>query len=123
MGENMLVKALAQYMPMLSGAAKAGKDPALYADLILDQVPPFMYARLQAWLIQDGCLDELGKVSPSVYETAEWWEQLRLRILESLTEGEPDAVRTVQPSTDTDAPAIGAGARVNAVEPGQGARD
>jgi hypothetical protein len=101
---DMILTGLKQYLPMLQSAGQKGSDPALYADLILDQIPPMAYPALRAWLTQAGCLDKIAAIDPSIRQQAPWWESLRAALLEALSEDATDAVRPIQPSPYSDPP-------------------
>jgi hypothetical protein len=102
---DMLADSFKEYIPMLVKAADAGKDPGLYCDLILDQVPRFVYHRVRAWLVKPGCLDDLAKHAPIISESLqqrEWWEALRRMLIDSLNEEIGDAPGSVQPQPHSD---------------------
>jgi hypothetical protein len=102
--DDMFVESFRPYLGMLMKAAAEGKDPALYADLILDQTPVFAYDRLRVWLNKAGCLDDLAKLDQAVYHDRGWWTALRGLLVEALNEELGHAVRPVQSSEDSDPP-------------------
>jgi hypothetical protein len=78
----------------LVGQAKRQKNPELYAEVMLDNLPPFITAeeilqRLQA----PGAVAELAQLNAEVNQHAEWFEDFRQAVVELLTnppEPEPD---------------------------------
>lgn len=107
--DDMLVESFKPYLGMLMKAAEQGKDPGLYSDLILDQIPVFAYDRLRVWLNKAGCLSQLEAASSQTYTTDQraWFESLRGLLLDSLNEELGHGVRTVQPSPNSDPSASG----------------
>ncbi len=105
--DEMLLESFRPYLGMLVKAAAEGKDPALYADLVLDQTPVFAYDRLRTWLLKPGCLDDLAKLDQAVYHDKAWWTALRGTLLDTLNEDLGHAVRPIQPREDPDPPAGG----------------
>lgn len=97
---------------MLLGWAKTGKDPLLYAELVIDNAPE---DRLLAFVNAPDAMEKLIAINPEVANYRPWFETLKNEIL-ALTE--PDD----SPDTDhTDEPLTGEIAE-NAVsgEPGEG---
>lgn len=111
--DDMLIESFKPHLGMLLKAASLDKDPGLYADLILDQVPVFTYDRLRVWLNKPGCLDQLEAVSarPYTHNEREWFKVLAGLLLELLNEGPDHAVRPVQPREDSDPPEGGPATR------------
>lgn len=60
----------------LLGCAKGDKDPSLYADLILDQIPEEMYPEIPALLERPDVVDVFCKVVPAFASYRPWFEQL-----------------------------------------------
>lgn len=75
---NMVLK---MQLGMLVKKAHAGADPALYADLILDNVPE---NQVRAFLLKPSALDELVKINAKVADVRPWFEQLAVEIRAAL---------------------------------------
>jgi hypothetical protein len=103
--DDMLAESFKDYLPLLVKSAHERKDPGLYVDLILDQVPRFAYDRLRTWLLKAGCLNDLAKYAPAISEDPVqriWWEALRVQLIGALNEEIGDAPRNLQPVIDSD---------------------
>jgi len=101
---DMIAESFKEYLPMLVKAAAEKKGPDLYCDLILDQVPGFMYDRLRAWLLKPGCLDALAKHAPIISADPNqrlWWDALRRLLIEALNEELGDAPTPLQSEPDS----------------------
>lgn len=105
----MLAESFKPYLAMLAKAAEHGKDPGLYCDLILDQIPVFAYDRLRVWLSKPGCLDLLEAQGSRAFTLDEraWFDTLRGLLLDALKEEGDDAPRSIQPVVDRHTPAVG----------------
>jgi hypothetical protein len=102
---EMIADSFKEYLPMFIKAASQGKDPALYCDLVLDQVPVFGYDRLRKWLLTAGCLDDLAKLAPIISADPNqrvWWEALRKLLFDAINEELGDAPSDLQPKSHTD---------------------
>ncbi len=74
----------AQVKVLLYQAVKAG-NPALYAALIAENLPPFITAAdLRARLDQPDAIKQLAQLDARVLQHAEWFEQFRLAMLTRL---------------------------------------
>lgn len=105
---DMIVDSFKEYLPMLVKAASEKKDPDLYCDLILDQVPRFAYDRLRVWLLKPGCLDALAVHAPIIAQDPMqrvWWGDLRGLLIEALNEDLGDAPANLQLVPDSVSPA------------------
>lgn len=69
--------------------AAAGKDPELYADLILDQVPTF---QLTTMINSPTLLEDLAKLDPAVNRHQTWFTTLVTIIRDTLENPEEDIV-------------------------------
>ncbi len=70
---------------MLLGWAKQGKDPLLYAELILDNAGE---EKVIAFIEQPDAMEKLISINPEVANFRPWFEQLKAEIL-ALTEPDP----------------------------------
>lgn len=107
---EMLADSFKGFLPMLVKAADEGQDTGLYTDLILAQVPRFMYPRVRKWLVTPGCLDDLAKFAPIIaadIQQRTWWEELRKQIILALNEELGNGDTDLQPKPHTDATAPG----------------
>jgi len=77
-----------RYVAMLVEKALEGSDPALYADLILDNVPEAMIRSV----LSGGIVAVLGAVDARVKDQAEWFEQLGVVLSEALEAQDAHAV-------------------------------
>lgn len=80
-GESNVNTVLKMQLKMLVKKAQAGSDPALYADLILDNIPE---PQVRAFLLQPSALDELVKLNADVATVRPWFEQLAAEITAAL---------------------------------------
>lgn len=80
---------LSYYLGMLVNKAKAGADPSLYADLVLDNVPD---EQLLAWLKRgDNLIDDFIASNPAVAEHRDWFVSLIQSVHEAVaSEQEPE---------------------------------
>lgn len=104
---DMIADSFKEYLPMLVKAASEKKDPDLYCDLVLDQVPRFAYDRLRAWLLKPGCLDALAVHAPIIAQDPMqrvWWEALRRLLIDAISEELGDAPHNLQLVPDSVAP-------------------
>jgi hypothetical protein len=86
---------LRQQTNALVHQAQRDKDPELYAEVMLDNLPPFIDpAELLTRLQQPGAVAELAQLNGAVAQYAEWFEEFRAAAVAILTappEGEPEA--------------------------------
>lgn len=87
---NETMNFLSLQLRFLIAQAKRGADPALYADLIIDQVPE---DKLRAFILASDALDKLTALNSEVSQFLPWFELLGVHIREALTEF-PDPVHT-----------------------------
>jgi hypothetical protein len=71
--------------------ASKNKDPELYAEVMMDNLPPFVteeeiYERMSA----PDAVAQLAKVHPGVAQYAEWFTRFRQAVLDSFDEEAPD---------------------------------
>ena len=76
-----------QYVAMLVKKAVEDSDPALYADLILDNVPEEMIRSVLA----AGIVPTLAAVDARVKDHAEWFESLGATLGEAMTDHAPES--------------------------------
>jgi len=77
-------KAMLGNVKTLIIAAQRGGDPETYADMVLDFLPQEKYMELYNFLIIPDCMDTIIHHVPEVGNHREWFEKLRVGILESL---------------------------------------
>ncbi|MGH3053361.1 MAG: hypothetical protein ACRDL7_00095 [Gaiellaceae bacterium] len=105
--EHMVLTALRAFIPQLLTAATKNSDPSIYIDFILDQVPPLYYDKVKEWLQLPDVMDQLCKAEPGIKFQLEWWNALRLGLIQAITEegGTEEgrnAAGTVQPESALD---------------------
>lgn len=92
----------------LVGQASRGKSAELYAEVMLDNLPPFITPDDIAERIgAPDAIAQLAKLEPRVLQHAAWFEEFRKAVNEYLTDtDEPEApeARTIAPSADLDNP-------------------
>lgn len=90
--ENEDVMLFKYYVNMLVGFAKQGKDPALYADLIADNLSD---EKIMSMLNNPNILNEMAAINSGVIDHRGWFEAviLELRVIMGLTE--PVSINTV----------------------------
>lgn len=73
--------------------AEANRDPAVYAEYLLDEVPEAYYPRLLDSLgaSDQEAVQNFGEYCPQVLDYAEWFKRLAACLREALVEPEPDA--------------------------------
>lgn len=72
--------------------ASRNKDPGLYAEVLLDNLPPFITpALLKDRLTSATAIDDLGKINPDVLKHREWFEKFRREIIVQLRPRPPAA--------------------------------
>ncbi|RJP44496.1 hypothetical protein C4587_01795 [Candidatus Parcubacteria bacterium] len=77
-----------QQIVMLVGKAKQNKDPDLYADLILDNVPPEVIVQQ---LLQPDSLERVFQMVPEARNFQDWFQELQKSLAESINELYPSA--------------------------------
>lgn len=99
---DMIVTQFKTYLPVLLRGASKNTDPAVYVEMILDQVPSMAYDPLRKWLLEPGCLDKLAAIEPGIQFQMDWWQSLQGGLLEALNEELGHGVRSIQPQPDSD---------------------
>jgi hypothetical protein len=84
------------YGQMMVQAASQGKDPALYADLLVDNLPANDAGAVEAFLREEGCLTKLAVIYRPITIQQAWWETFRAEILTAF-----DEKRTAQEPSGT----------------------
>ena len=105
---DMILAQFKSYLPVLLRGASKNTDPALYVDMILDQVPTIAYDPLRKWLLVPGCLDKLAAIEPGIKFQVEWWQSLQGGLIEALNEELGNGLRSIQPEPNTDATTLDA---------------
>jgi len=101
---NMVLR---QQLGFLVKQAESGKNPDLYAELLLDQLGEVV---VLDFIAKPDALDQLGTINPGVMGQRVWFEQLRAAILELTgpdpageTEVEGELIPASQPEAADDA--------------------
>lgn len=102
---EMLADSFKAYIPMMVKAADEKQDPGIYCDLVLANVPGFLYNRVRDWLVKPGCLDDLAKHAPIISADRNqrlWWEALQGMLVSALNEEIGDHGPGVQSQSNSD---------------------
>ena len=90
-GPEMLIQmALKKNMPMLMDKAAKGKDPGLYAEVVLDNIPESFFPQFVRFIAQPDALDKMIAAYPPAAQYREWFAQLREAILADGEESEEE---------------------------------
>lgn len=82
-----LLQWLKQQTVMLCHQAQRGKDPELYAELLLDNLPAGLTEEEMLRRMQSpGAIDDLAQINPNVLHFREWFEEFRLAVIDLLTD-------------------------------------
>lgn len=76
---------LKKYIPIAVNLAVKGKDPELYADLLLDQIPQSFYEEIYNTFSRPDIVDILAKDYPILQPHTEWFKLFVSRVIETLT--------------------------------------
>jgi len=76
---------LQYYIPQLIQLAKADKDPSLYADFVLDQIPENFLDQLYQLLQQPNLIEQLVAVQPEIKNYEQWFKDFIQHGVEALT--------------------------------------
>jgi len=82
------------YLPQLCQLAKFGKDPSLYADLTLDQMPGEHFDSFANLLSDPQLIEKLATVNPEVKNHEQWFKDYIQATKDGITEGETTAPAT-----------------------------
>ncbi|MHB8414599.1 MAG: hypothetical protein ACYDDA_03840 [Acidiferrobacteraceae bacterium] len=81
---------LRQQTAVLCSYAARGKNPGLYAEVLLDNLPDFIDAdELMKRLSEPNAIAQLAQLNPNVAKYQPWFEELRKAIISFLHEDEP----------------------------------
>lgn len=84
-----LLQWMNQQVKLLVYQAARGKSPALYAELFLDNLPPFLTeAQVRERMTSETALDDLAGINAEVLQYRPWFEEFRRAVLE-LIDGPP----------------------------------
>lgn len=83
---DKMAMALKPHLQFLKVQAAKNKDPAFYAEVILDQIPDAYFAQFVDYLSNPDLVDRLVKVDPQVQAFRGWFESLRQNIVQILNE-------------------------------------
>jgi len=87
--ENMFVKmAIAKHFKFLVKQATEQKDPLLYAEVTLDQIPEAYYVKLYDLIEQSNFMDKFAEIEPAVLGHEAWFIDLRNGLLAALSDDE-----------------------------------
>lgn len=87
----MVQQYLQTWVPLLVIKAKADGDPALYAELVLDNMPPDL---VRIMINQPGFLDALTQQFPDIATSRQWFDELLAEMKKQTQDaGENEAVR------------------------------
>ena len=67
-----ILDVVASYLPRLTAAAASGRDPGMYAQVVVDQVPAPFRASLRALVVTPGVVDTLIQRHPPIAEHRDW---------------------------------------------------
>jgi len=73
------------YIPQLIQLAKADKDPSLYADFVLDQIPENFLDQLYQLLQQPNLIEQLVTLQPEIKNHEQWFKDFIQRGVEALS--------------------------------------
>lgn len=76
---------ISKYLPQIISLALSKKDPTLYADVILDQIPESQYDYLYGVVTRPDVIPFLTTLHPGVKEHEAWFLELTKAIREALT--------------------------------------
>lgn len=88
---------LQYYIPQLIQLAKADKDPALYADFVLDQIPENFLDQLYQVLQQPNLIEQLVAVQPEIKNHEQWFKDFIQHGIEALTPEVAEAGENASP--------------------------
>jgi hypothetical protein len=83
--------ALSAHLPTLIKGAQAQSDPGVYAQLVLDQVPPMFLPALLEHLNKPDWFAVLVKIDGRVVPLQDWFEALRNEIVQATSQEAPPA--------------------------------
>lgn len=67
-----ILDVVVSYLPRLTAAAASGRDPGVYAQVVVDQVPVPVRASLRALVVTPGIVDTLLQRYPPMAEHRDW---------------------------------------------------
>ena len=77
---------LRQQLTALIYQANRGSDPSLYADVMLDNLPPYITVdEINQHIGAPTAIDELAKIDARVLTFRDWFEEFRRAVIESLS--------------------------------------
>lgn len=88
---EMQKEALTKQIGMLLIQAKGGADPAAIAEMVVNMTPAEHEERLWNTILPENCVDTMAAAVPEVNEHREWFDNLRIGILDLMSEPEPSA--------------------------------
>lgn len=96
-----LIQWMKQQTVMLCHQASKGKEPALYAELFLDNLPPGLTPEtILAQLEAPDAITKLSQLNANVLKFPEWFEQFRQECIELLTGEDEEAEEAPAPTIE-----------------------
>lgn len=86
----------------LVGLASQGKDPELYAEVLLDQIPEQYIPNLNKFLNDPAYIAKLQEINPGVGNHADWFSDLKTNLLGMLSEPEEDLTTGIETANNQD---------------------
>lgn len=86
----MWLQQLSPHLPMIESWARAGKDPALYADYLLDNIPPGIMLEVEEAAKAPDFVDKLVAVLPMFKPYPAWTKAFLTNIKQTLTQRPPE---------------------------------
>lgn len=87
---NMIQSRLAKDLPYLCKKAWEGKSAELQAALIVEEIDPSYHQLVGNFLLEETWFERLANAEPNITKYREWFEDLRMFILEELGMIEPE---------------------------------
>lgn len=78
-------KMIAPYVPLLVNSASKGSDPGIWAENIIDQIPPQETGNVLTWLQGETWLNDLASIDQRVALQQAWWQELNAILVEMIT--------------------------------------
>lgn len=79
-------KFIAPQVNNLVNLAKAGKDPGLYAEVLIDNLPPTVTEdMINKYLANENIIEDLSKLNPDVKNYADWFNAFKNAVQEIMT--------------------------------------
>jgi len=99
MTKNPVIDMIKPYLSLVVTAASKNADPALYADLVIDNLPADKKDEVISWLSSEQCLKDLVACDNRISLQLSWWNELRQQIIEGLQD---DSIRESATDSETE---------------------